>query len=467
MSKYFTLYYKFLSLVLLAGLLSLPAGLRGQPNVVFILADDLGWSDPGCFGNPITETPHLDRLAAEGMQFTNAYAPAPICSPSRAAILTGRSPARLHFEFVTKEDGSKPPAGTLLEQPAFPRDLPLDEVTLAEATGSSYATGFFGKWHLTQENDRYLGWGEKFGPLQQGFDAGSETRGSHPYDYSEAEKQRFGNYREGEYPRDDLTEAAIRFLESNKNRPFLLYYSMYYVHTPVQTRCRWLYDKYEALLGPGSSEKRIHYAAFTETLDAYLGRLMNVLDELGLAENTVVIFMSDNGGHPSYTDNAPLNGSKWNLYEGGVRVPMIVRWPEVVRPGSVCDIPVTGMDIFPTVCALAGVKPDPSAALDGVDIVPLLKDPSGAGWQRRMLSWHFPYYHPAFVDTKPQSSIRVGHYKLIYFYEDERMELYDLSKDPGETRDLSTTMPDEAVQMKRMLFNELKKVKARIPKEKI
>ncbi|TCS85860.1 putative sulfatase [Anseongella ginsenosidimutans] len=440
-----------------------PAAPPSRPNIVFILADDLGWSDIGCYGNPSISTPNLNKLAREGMLFSDAYAPAPICSPSRAAFLTGKSPARLHFEFVSKPDGSKAPAGTRLQQPAYPRDLPLEEITLAEAIDSTYATGFFGKWHLTQENDRYLGWGDTFGPLQQGFDKGSEGLGSHPYAYSKEEKKTFGNFQRGEYPEDALTGEAVAFLKSVKGRPFLLYYSMYYVHTPVQTRCRWLYDKYKKLQGAAATEKSIHYAAFVETMDGYVGQLLEALEETGQAENTVVIFTSDNGGHPSFTARGKLKGSKWNLYEGGVRVPMIVRWPGVVKPGSICRIPVTGVDVFPTICSITGAKTDPPRARDGADITPLLRDPSGAGWKREMLYWHFPYYHPDFVNTKPQSSIREGRYKLLYFYEEGRTELYDLSRDPGEGRDLSLAMPGKAARMKDSLFDELQKVKARFP----
>lgn len=437
-----------------------------RPNIIVILADDLGWADIGCYGNELVSTPHLDRLASEGMRFTNAYAPAPICSPSRASILTGKSPARLHFEFVTKPDGSRPPEGTLLRQPTFPRDLPLEELSLAEAIDSTYISGFFGKWHLTQENDRYLGWGNKFGPLQQGFRQGSEVRGSHPYTYSEEEKNSFGDFRQGEYPEDALTEAAISFLGSAKDRPFLLYYSMYYVHTPVRTRCRWLYEKYEALLGKDATEEQIHYAAFVETMDHYAGQLLEALRESGQAENTVVIFTSDNGGHPSFTDNGVLNGSKWNLYEGGIRVPMIARWPGVVEAGTTCQVPVTGTDIFPTVRAISGSTGVLPGRRDGLSLLPLLRNPSADAWKREKLYWHFPFYHPDFVDTRPQSAIREGNYKLIYFYETGSAALYDLRRDPGETQDLSAAMPAKTGQLTRDLLNELQAVNARLPKKR-
>lgn len=437
-----------------------------KPNILIILADDLGWSDLGCYGNSTIATPHLDQLAREGMRFTQAYAAAPICSPSRAALLTGKSPARLHFEFVSKPDGSRPPAGTRLRQPPFPRDLALDELTLAEAIDPSYRTGYFGKWHLTQNNDRYLGWGNSMGPLQQGFDQGSEDRGSHPYTFTQKEKTTFDDMPKGSYPEDQLTRDAISFIESAGNRPFLLYYSMYYVHTPVRTRSAWLIEKYKQRLGPDATDKAIHYAAFVETMDAYIGQLLRALAKNGQAENTVVIFLSDNGGHPSFTSNGPLRGSKWNLYEGGVRVPMIVRWPGSVQPGTTCQVPVTGMDIFPTIHHLSGSRTPLPDSLDGQDLTPLLRNPSGVAWQRSTLYWHFPFYHPAVVDTRPQSSVRVGDFKLLYFYEDDRTELFDLARDPGERQDLSSQMPEKAQELKRILDAKLRKVNARFPTEK-
>src|SRR5690606_14275593 len=445
-------------------LFALPSVLKAQhPNILVILADDLGWADLGCYGNRTVSTPHLDRLAGEGMLFTDAYAPAPICSPSRAAFLTGKSPARLQFEFVSKPSGSKAPNGTVLVQPPFPRDLPLKEVSLAEMLPPVYTSGFFGKWHLTQENDRYLGWGDRFGPLQQGFDQGSESRGSHPYGFGKAEQNTFGTYSEGEYPADRLTEEAIAFLRSTGNRPFLLYYSMYYVHTPVRTRCKWLYEKYRRLFGPGASGKQIHYASFIATMDAYVGQLLQALEETGQRENTVVIFLSDNGGHPGYADNGPLRGSYWSLYEGGVRVSMIDRWPKGIQPGSVCSIPVIGMDLFPTLVKLSGAVPARPLKQDGVDLNPLFRNPAGTGWERNTLFWHFPYYHPDFVNTKPQSAIRLGNHKLIYFYEEERSELYDLATDPGETQDLALRMAGKVRRMEKNLLEELRRVNARFP----
>lgn len=433
-----------------------------QPNVVVILADDLGWSDLGCYGNKYVDTPNLDRLAQQGMRFTDAYAPAPICSASRAALLTGQSPARLHIEFVTKPDGSKVPPGTILRQPDYPRDLPLEALTIAESLPTSYVSGFFGKWHLTQECDTYLGWGKTMGPLQQGFTDGTEHRGSHPYGYTKEEKKSVTIYRKGEYPVDSLAMKAISFLQSNKQKPFLLYYSMYYVHDPVQTRCQWLKDKYSERLGPGTKEDYIQYAAFLETMDAQAGQLLKALDDLELSKNTVVFFLSDNGGHPRYT-RTPLHGSKWNLYEGGIRVPMIVRWPGVVKGGTISSDPVIGTDLFPAIMNLTAEPQESIRHTDGMSLLPILREPGKKFNRDRVITWHFPYYHPEFVNTKPQSAIREGNYKLIYFYEDERTELYDLAKDRNERHDLSRQLPKVNSRMKENLLSSLKASRARFP----
>lgn len=448
----------------------LPAGaVAAPPNIVFILADDLGMSDLGVYGQKLAETPHLDRLAQQGMRFTQAYAPAPICSASRAALLTGRTPARLHFEFVTKDPKAEHPAGTALQEPPFPVDLSLAEVTLAEVLGpAGYASGFFGKWHLTQANDRYLGHGETFGPRQQGFDTASETRGSHPYSYlPEGSKgvPPFGALAPGEFAPDALTDEAVDFLRSNRDRRFLLYLSHYYVHAPVHTRSEWLFKKYRAKaarLDLPVSDGQIRYAAMIETMDHLVGRVLTALDELGLTENTLVVFTSDNGGHPHYVAGDPLRGGKWTLYEGGVRVPLLVRWPGRTAAGAVSETPVTGTDFFPTFCEAAGATPAGDRSRDGLSLVPLLAGRSRT-LARDTLTWHFPYYHPWVVGTKPVSAIRRGGLKLLYFYEDRRAELYDLRADPGEQRDQAAARPQEAAELLAQLQAELTAQGARLP----
>ncbi|MCA9016719.1 MAG: sulfatase, partial [Planctomycetaceae bacterium] len=402
-----------------------------KTNIVFILADDLGWKDLACYGGTLADTPHLDQLASEGMKFTSAYSPAPICSASRAAILTGKTPARLHFEFVTKPAGVGPPFRKL-QPPAYTRNLPLEEVTLGELLQQAdYATGFFGKWHVSEHYKAYLGWSPTHGPKQQGFQTAVETFGSHPY--AKQFDWKPGDFKSGAFPPDAVTENAIQFLQQKREQPFFLYLSYFHVHTPVRSPTDWLVKKYgdKAAAGPGDAKRRTHYGAFIETLDHYVGQVLTALDQSGLRDSTLVVFTSDNGGTPEYADNAPLRGSKWNLYEAGIRVPFLVRWPKHVPAGSVCTKPVSGIDLFPTFCEVAHGKCS-QLTLDGKSLVPLFEGKS-ADWPMRALTWHFPYYHPekgykkakenigvndfAVSKTRPVSAIRVGDWKLLTFYE--------------------------------------------------
>ncbi len=451
---------------------SLPYWLQGRnefagskPNIVLIWVDDLSWADVGAYGSRFCETPNLDRFAAQGMRFTDGYAPSPICSASRAAVLTGQSPARLHFEFVSKPRGWTHFENSKLVEPPVTADLPLEAITFAEALKpAGYRTGCVGKWHLTQSNDRYLGYGATHGPAQQGFDYAAEDRGAHPYTY---EAQTFGDFADGEFPHDATTANAIRFLKADAKSPFLLYFSNYYPHRPVHTKCKWLYDKYKAkaqLMGI-DSEKRIMYGAFVEMMDHYIGQFLKALDDLGLGENTIVFFTSDNGGNPEDTSNHPLRGNKWMLYEGGIREPFMVRWPGRIRTGSVSHEPVIATDLFPTFCDLAGIDPLGLGPLDGMSLLPLLQSPSST-LNREDLIWHFPNYHPpkGYAGTSPCSAIRHRDFKLIYTYEDERSELYNLAHDIGETRDLAQELPDMRTQLQTALFAYLSSVDARLPK---
>lgn len=438
-----------------------------KPNIVFILIDDLGWGDTGPYGQTFVDTPNFDRLAKQGMTFTQAYAPSPICSASRAASLTGRSPARLHFEFVTKPKNAKLPKGVVLRQPAFPRDLPLSEISLAEALSpAGYKTGYFGKWHLTQENGgQYLGHGDTFGPARQGFGETCEERGSHPYSYPKGVKSRpgFGNFDNGKFAPDALTDKAVDFLRRNKDSRFFLFLSHYYVHYPLHTRCKWLLEKYEAKarrLGLRPNDEQLTYAAFVETMDYLVGRVLDAIDDLGLADNTLVVLTSDNGGDPRVAWNG-LRGSKWTLYEGGVREPFLVRWPGRVKAGASSSVPVIATDLMPTFCEVAGV-PSPSVPLDGISLLSLFTGKSQA-LDRDILTWHFPFYHPDHVGTKPCSSIRNGDMKLIYYYEDERAELYDLAADPMEKNNLADMKPKVVAKLKYELLETLKKQGARFP----
>lgn len=450
-----------------------------RPNIIFILADDLGISDLGAYGSPYHQTPHLDQLAMEGRSFTQAYAPAPICSASRSAYLTGRSPARLHFEFVTKLPGTQVSRVHPLSIPDYPLNLALWEQTLGELLGSvGYRTAFYGKWHVSAHNGGYLNWSNTHGPLQQGFDEGEQEFGSHPYGDVGRTPDQMASFEAGDYGVDALTNRAIEFLHQPHSDPFFLYLSHYYVHTPIRTRAVWSEEANLAELPPPPDVDRATYAAMVETLDDLVGRVLVELDHLGLSQNTVVVFTSDNGGHPRYAANGPSRGSKWNLYEGGIRVPFIVRWPGRVPAESVSDIPIIGSDIFPTFAAIAGAKISAFDSLDGVNLLPLWEKEEPPD-RTEPLVWHFPYYHPetgfeevrheigindfAVSQTYPHSAIRLGSFKLLHFYEDARDELYDLRNDPSEQNDLSKLHPEKSRELRLVLDDYLHRVDARFP----
>lgn len=450
-----------------------------KPNIILVLVDDLSYGDLGCYGHPWHETPHLNTLAREGVTFTHAYAPAPICSASRASILTGRSPARLHFEFVTKNEPGRQeihPRQPLVTPP-FTLDLPLEEKTIPEYLNEAgYNTAFFGKWHLNKHYGGYLGWSPTHGPRQQGFQYAVEDFGSHPYGYDKGKIPIVKD--KGRIPPDSLTERAVDFLKQKHEQPFFLMLSHFYVHTPVKPSCQWLLDKYQSKVPAELTNRtrRVAYGAFVEMLDAYIGRILSTLDETGLRDNTLVIFTSDNGGHPQYTSNKPLRGSKWNLYEGGIRVPFLARWPSVIREYSVCETPAIGYDLLPTFTEIAGGTV-PTKGIDGTSLSPLLRDP--AKFLDRDLYWHFPYYHPergfdqalknigiddfAVSQTRPHSAIRRGKHKLLHFYEDKRIELYNLIDDPSEQNDLCQTQPEKASILNDALRQILTSINARFP----
>ncbi|MEW4564545.1 sulfatase [Bremerella sp. JC770] len=447
-----------------------------QPNIVFILADDLAWSDLGCYGHPWHRTPHIDQLAHGGMRFTNAYASAPICSASRASLLTGKTTASLGFEFVTKNAPGRQSidAPTALVAPPLTLNLALDEQTIAERlTGLGYVTAFFGKWHLNQHHGRYLGWSPTHGPAQQGFQVAEEDFGAHPYSWGR--KSPMALTEEGQFVEDSMVDRVCRYIRQPHERPFFVMASSFYVHTPVRTPLKWLTDKYDQKI-PADAKNRAHrikYAAFLETLDHHVGQILESIEASGQADETLVVFFSDNGGHPEYTANAPLRGSKWNLYEGGIRVPLIVRWPGHVRPGTESDVPTIGYDLPSTfVHAAGGNIPDGEGHPISLNVANSAKDGD------RDLIWHFPYYHPekgyakakphigmddfAVSKTKPHSVIRRGDFKLIWFAEDDRVELYDLAHDLSEQSDLSAAEPKKSAAMKQALLRYLQDHHARM-----
>jgi arylsulfatase A len=426
-----------------------------KPNVVLFLVDDMGMVDVGCYGATYHKTPNVDRLAAGGMRFTQAYAAACICSPTRAALLTGRWPVQTGItDWIP---GHLRPAAKL-KVPDIYNELPLAEVTLAEALrANGYATASVGKWHLG---------GPDFYPEKHGFDlnvAGTD-KGQPPSYFSPYNIATLPDGPPGEHVTDRLTAEAERWVEQNKDRPFFLYLPHFAVHTPIQPR-KDLLAKYKGIEAPGD-QKNPAYAALVEGVDESVGRLTRKLDELKLTNKTIFVFTSDNGGlsqvangtKPGPASNKPLRGGKGTLYEGGVRVPLVVRYPGVVKPGTTCDVPVVSQDLFATVLAMTGTDrpaPPPSAGpmpVDGLSLVPLLAgggSGDGGGWSRDALYWHYPHYHPG--GATPCGSIRKGDWKLIETFEDGKVELFDLKADPYETTDLAAREPAKAAELRKAL----------------
>lgn len=428
-----------------------------KPNFVFILIDDMGWRDTHCYGSTFYETPNIDKLAASGVRFTNAYAACPVCSPTRASIMTGKYPGRLK---ITEFIGGKPQPWEKLMCPSF-QQLPIEETTLAEALKpAGYECGIVGKWHLG---------GAPYLPENQGFDynAGGTSAGmTASFFYPGWTKNVPVDGNDGDYLTDRLTDKALGFMGSNKDRPFMLYLSHYAVHVPLEAK-QEMVEKYKAKVRPDDKQNNPYYAAMVQSVDESVGRVMEKLDNLGIADNTVVFFMSDNGGLSVFdydpktpsTCNAPLRAGKGYLYEGGIREPLIVRWPGVTKPGTLCSTPVTSVDFYPTMLQMAGVKPDKSDLIDGESLVPLLKRKGGL--QRDAIYWHYPHYGNQ--GGAPGAAIREGNYKLIRFYEDNHLELYNLDLDIGERRNLASEMPEKAAIMNRKLGDWLKSVNADMP----
>jgi arylsulfatase A-like enzyme len=447
--------------------------------------DDLGWRDLGVYGSSFYETPNLDRLAAQGICFSDAYAACPVCSPTRASILTGKYPATLGLtDWIDWTGRVHPARGKLIDVP-YVDHLPLEETTVAEVLrAAGYHTWHVGKWHLG---------GPAYRPEKQGFernvagcDWGSPRHGYFaPWGMPNLEEGP-----EGEYLTDRLTDEAIRLIESNDDgRPFFLNLCYYSVHTPIQAKAEKI-AKYEAkakalgldqlqALEEGApfpcehkKDRRIVrrlfqsdpvYAAMVESVDENVGRLLQALDESGQAENTLVVFFSDNGGlatsEGSPTCNAPLAEGKGWTYEGGTREPLIVRWPATVEAGAWCQTPVTSTDLYPTILEAAGLPLMPEQHVDGVSLLPLL---TGSGpLAREAIYWHYPHYGNQ--GGTPGSSIRVDDHKLIEFFEDGRLELYNLRQDVGEAHNLVDAIPTLAHDLAARLAAWRERVEAKIP----
>jgi arylsulfatase A-like enzyme len=448
------------------------------PNIVFILIDDMGWRDLACYGSTFYETPVLDNLAREGALFTDAYAAAPVCSPTRASIMTGKYPASVG---VTQYIGGHG-VGRLLDVAYF-AGLPTHEYSLARALrDGGYQTWHVGKWHLGTRRT----W-----PDQHGFDVnvgGCEWGHSKRY-FSPYGCPTLSDGPDGEYLTDRLTDEAIALIEHADNRPFFLNLWHYAVHIPIQSPPA-LVEKYRRKAAKQSLDQVSAfevgeptpvwhnraapvirrtvqsdpaYAAMIENLDTNIGRLLDALDRCGKAENTIVIFTSDNGGlataEGSPTSNLPLRNGKGWMEEGGVREPLIIRWPGQIQPGMTIDGPVTSPDFYPTLLALAGLPARPEQTVDGVDFSPLLR---GEPFRRGPVYWHYPHYSNQ--GGTPCAGVRDGDWKLIHYFEDDFDELFCLAADPGETRDRSADEPTLTQRLRDTLFEWLGQVDARIPK---
>ncbi|MFI4912380.1 MAG: sulfatase-like hydrolase/transferase [Sedimentisphaeraceae bacterium JB056] len=469
-----------------------------KPNVLFILVDDLGAKDLGCYGSSFYETPNIDALAAAGMMFTNAYAASPVCTPTRASIQSGKYPARIGINFILN-DGLKDPSYPLCP-PHCETEMKLSEVTLAETLKTDgYKTFFAGKWHLGEE--------EKYYPEQQGYDINygghkGGQPGSYFYPYENDFMDGYFNVpdledgEEGKYLTDHLTDKTVEFIKNNSDNSFFAFMSYYSVHTPLEAKPD-LVEKYrlkaekmglggevpfeveenacddyrtpefEKISYTRTNQAHAVYAAMIESVDQNVGRLLRCLEQEGLADNTAVILFSDNGGLSTHThrplekmptSNYPLRAGKGWLYEGGIREPLIVRWPGVVKPGSYNDEPVISVDFYPTVMDMAGIKSTPQK-LDGVSLMPLLTGRKEL--DRDAIYWHMPHYHSSGVC--PSGAVRWKDYKLIEYFEDSRVELFNLKDDESERNDISGKRPDIAALLKTKLENWRKDVNAAMP----
>lgn len=428
-----------LALTFVLSIAILPASAAPKLNVVLIVADDLGGADLGCYGSKFHRTPHLDQLAAEGVRFTQSYAACPVCSPTRAAIMTGKYPARLHLTDWLPGRGDRPDQQLL--RPEIRQALPLEEITLAELLAQAgYVTGHIGKWHLG---------GDGFGPLEQGFQ--SNIAGDHtgtplsyfaPFQKNGRTMAGLENAPEREYLTDRLGVEAAKFIEMHHEKPFFLYLPHYAVHTPMQAP-EAMIAKYPPAGTFAGQQNNPVYAAMLEALDNAVGKVREKLAEHNLLDNTVIVFTSDNGGLATTegpktpaTSNAPFREGKGWLYEGGLRIPLLMRGPIGIQPGTMETTPVCSIDLLPTICEWCGVAVPTS--LDGVSLAGLLRDKSAL--EPRALYWHYPHY--ANQGGKPGGAIRYGNHKLIEFYEDGRQELFDVQADIREGRNLHDELPE-------------------------
>ncbi|MBA4148589.1 MAG: sulfatase [Verrucomicrobia bacterium] len=435
-----------------------------KPNIIFIMADDLGYTDMGCYGSSYYETPNIDRLAKEGMKFTSGYTTSPNCQPTRAALMSGQYGPRTGVYTVGNIERFNWRSRPLRPVKNVP-DLPLDNLTFAQSLKQvGYRTAMFGKWHLGNHGAHH--------PSQRGFDEAIESSGKH-FDFETDPKT---DYPKGTYLADFLTDKATDFIRRNKDEPFFLYLPHFGVHSPIQAKPE-LIAKFRKKQPAGGHHDPV-YAAMIASVDESVGRILALLDELKISKNTLVVFTSDNGGVGGYvregvkkgkdlTDNSPLRGGKGMLYEGGIRVPYIFRWPGKIAANTTCDEPINSVDFFPTVLDISGAKRPDNYILDGVNYTKLLKTKDGKGILKRdALYWHFPGALGApdnLWRTLPVGVIRSGDWKLMEFFEDGRLELYNLRNDIGETKNLASAEPKKAKELHKKLLAWRKEIKAPMP----
>jgi arylsulfatase A-like enzyme len=428
------------------------------PNVIVILTDDLGVNDLGYTGSKFYETPHIDQLAKDGVQFTQAYSSSTVCSPTRAALLTGKYPARLHLtDWI---HGHPAPSNAKVKIPNWQKFISSDTTTLPQQFKSAgYSTALIGKWHLTP-NTKTSENLDEYSPLKYGFDI--NIGGNHlgqPGSFFSPYK--IPNLKDGptnEFLTDRESDEAVKFIELNQTKPFFLYLAHYAVHQPIAGKPDVI-KKFEQKNNSNIKKHNATYAALISSVDDSLGKIRETLKRLKLSDNTIIVFTSDNGGLPQVTDNSPYRDGKGSAYEGGVRVPFIIYWPKASANQSTEPTPIQSIDIYPSLVEMTGITSQTST-IDGVSLVPLLK--SSAALPVRDLFWHYPHYHRS-GGARPYSAIRSGDYRLIHFYEDNRDELYNLAKDPSESQDLSNTEIEIKDKLKKKLEAWLQSTSAQLP----
>jgi arylsulfatase A len=439
MKRMIFLILSFTAILIIIGLFAgCSEGVKSQPvNFVFILADDLGWNQVGYQGSDFYETPNIDRISREGIHFTNAYSSAPVCSPTRAGLMTGKHPARLH---ITDYIPGSPYPYARLTTPQQAACLPLEEITIAEKLKEKgYISGHFGKWHLAPDKNYQPG--RPFDPGSQGFDVVFTT--VKPEENTDPNKDAHHTI--------EITEKSLKFLDQYGSQAFFLYVSYHAVHRPIMETAE-LIAKYQAKDGADLPQHNPIMGAMIERMDTGIGQILQKLEDLKIKENTVVFFYSDNGGLKELQDQYPLRGGKAMIFDGGLRVPLTIRWPGVIPANIRSEELVCSEDFFPTIMEIASISYD-NNSLDGESLIPVLKQVGKLS--RQALYFHYPHYHHQ--GYKPASAIRQGDYKLIEWFEESlvgmenRVNLYNLREDIGEKNDLSSQMPDKTAE----LYNKL------------